>query len=366
MISELLTTLQKLQVASSQKGYVPGVFASQRYHCFLPYNREDENVFFTSAIVFALQQHLADFSDNEAEVATKIITSAVTSYPFFKNYQGCKTYNFFKTQPLDFFPNGKIMRHFNFFKLADDSDDTAYIYLTSKQDNSWLQQKLVKHANGTLKWNSFVPKAYKNHKAYSVYFGKNMHIEIDICVLSTILLWHHKNNFKYEKQDKDSISYILEAVISKDYITKPYIVAPCYPTTAQICYHISRLLYNVDEQHRLHVLKPILLSDIHILRKEAKSFIETLFYDIALLNLGTLPANKTTYNIDIILNNTSFFYTSVPLMIPKAAIRNLQRFKICKTIELRTKCKGYTAALLLEYEMLYKKQFQHIQNKRAV
>lgn len=352
----LLQQLQQLQIDSHQKGYLNGIFASQRFHPLVPYKREDENIFFSSAIVYTLQEHYNAFSKSDQNIAENIIENTLNCYPNFKNFRGDCTYNFFKTNPMDFFPNGNIMQHFNFFKLADDSDDTAYVYLTEKNKNhKKLKQKLIEHANGTLKWNSFNLKEYKDLKVYSVYFGENMHIETDACVLSNILLWSFKNKLPLTKNDKDSLTFLLRAITSKDYIKHPYLVSPCYPTTAQICYHISRLIQTNNANNVLDVLKPLLIDDLKKLIQKSTSFTDKLFYQISLMNLGIKPKNKISYNVKKVLKSTHYFYTSVPLMIPKLWVRKLQKYKLFKILGLRTRCDGYTTALLLEYEILFQK-----------
>lgn len=355
MISTLLLKLKQQQINSHANGYLKGIFASQRLHSLVPYSREDENVFFSTAIAFTLQEYFDELSEADQLIAKEIIKKTLKCYPSFKNFKGKKTYNFFKTNPMDFFPNGKIMRHYNFFKLADDSDDTVYVYLTDhkKHKHDWLKEKLVKHANGTLKWNFHKRINYGELKTYNVYFGKNMPIETDACVLCNILLWSFRNKLPKIKQDKDSITYLLRAVASRDYINYPYLISPCYPTTAQICYHLSRLIKQPFKNNELVILRHLLIDDIKTLLTQPQSFINQLFYHISLLNLGIKPKTKLNYQLDDILKTTDYFYTSIPLMIPKLWARKLQKYKLIKLLGLRTKCDGYTTMLIFEYHVLY-------------
>ncbi len=357
---ELLQTLKNLQTKSYQQGYLNGIFASQRLHPYITaYKREDENIFFSSAIAFTLQEYFEELTTTEQKIALKIINKTVGCYPKFKNFQGENTYNFFKTNPMDFFPNGYVMRRFKFFKLADDADDTSYVYLTdsSQTSSDELKNKLIKHANGTIKWNCFLPHSYKKLKAYSVYFGKHMNIEIDVCVLCNILLWQYKNQLDITKQDIDSVLFIKESIVSKDYIHQPYLIAPCYPTTAQICYHVTRLLKEFNCHKMLSDLKPILINDIQDLLQQETLFINQLLYQISLLNLGVTPTILFNYQINDLTNKIRFFYTSIPLMSHKLWLRKLQKYTIFKLVSLQTTCKGYLLSLLLEYEILQKKNY---------
>jgi len=351
-VIELLQKIKKQQEKSNQKDYLKGIFASQRYHSFLLKKREDENVFFSAAIAYTLQNHLKQFSKTEQRIAEKIIKNTTSSYPHFKNFRDLNTYNFFKTKPMQWFPNGKVMQYFKFFKLADDADDTAYVYLTqAKQDHVWLKEKLIKHANGSQKRSKTTPKNYQHLKAYGVYFGEKMHVEIDVCVLTNILLWHFKHFSKEVQQDIDSITFIQKAINSKDYINTPYLVAPCYPTTAQICYHISRLIKTLPKQKLLDDLKPILITDILNLLTKQQTKLHQILLHISLFNLGEIPKTKIEYNAKELLKNTVYFYTSIPLMIPNIWVRKLQKFKILQLLSLKTSCDAYTLAFLLEYEI---------------
>ena len=77
-----------------------------------------------------------------------------------------------------------------------------------------------------------------------------------------------------------------------------------------------------------------------------------------MLNLDVIPQKKLEYQLEESLKYTSYFYTSIPMMIPKLWMRKLQKYKPIQLLGLRTRCKGYTTAILLEYEILYKKASQ--------
>jgi len=352
-VLELLKKLKEEQENSHKKGYLKGIFASQRFQKPMIRKREDENVFFSAAIVYILQTHLHQFSNKEKKIAEHIITNTLSSYPKFKNFRGLNTYNFFKTQPMDFFPNGKILRHFKKFKLADDADDTAYIYLTNpNQNHQWLKNKLIAHANGSKKWSKTIPKKHTHLKTYAVYFGENMNIEVDLCVLTNILLWHFTNFNTETQQDNDSITFIVKSIQSKDYLDAPYLVSPCYPSIAQICYHVSRLIKFATNHHALQALKPDLIYDIKQQLLSPQSQLHKTLLNIALLNLDISPKQTLKYHFESFIENTNFFYTSIPLMIPIPWVRKLMHYRIFNLIGLKTKCNAYAIAFLLEHELL--------------
>lgn len=353
MIDQLLQLLQQEQNKGKKKGYLPGLFPSQRFHSFIKYAREDENVFFSAAITYTLQQFSDRFTPEQLTISNQITEKVMANYPLFKNFEGRATYNFFKTKPMDFFPNGKFMKHFKFFKLADDADDTAYVYLTAdfkKEEHDQFNQLLQDFANSNHKRNKHSFEKYQKLNCYGVYFGKNMPTELDACVLSNILIWKSKNNIPFNKTDLASIHYLKEMILSNDYLHNPHIVSPCYPTTAQICYHMSRLISVIDIDDLIS-LKPVLINHIKTILKKPKSFIEQLLLHISLLYLDK-KAPVLNYDIESVLKESYFFYTAIPLMIPQLWVRKLMKYKWIHFLGLHTKCNGYVLALLLEHELL--------------
>ncbi|MBL4587090.1 MAG: hypothetical protein JKX84_08565, partial [Flavobacteriales bacterium] len=120
----LLTELQKLQSVGNSI-YPKGVFSSQRYHPFLPYKREDDNLFFTASVVHILQGIASKLTSDEAKIADEIIAPAKQSFSLFKNKDGLDTFNFWQTKPSRHFPNGRFMHRFKHFQIPDDVDDTS-------------------------------------------------------------------------------------------------------------------------------------------------------------------------------------------------------------------------------------------------
>ena len=91
---------------------------------------------------------------------------------------------------LDVYKRQYLFRHFEHFRIPDDLDDTAFVYLTeapTEKERLWLKDKLAQHANGTRQWIKNTYPEYRTLRAYSTWFGKTMYIEFDACVLSNIL-----------------------------------------------------------------------------------------------------------------------------------------------------------------------------------
>ncbi|HMB89404.1 MAG TPA: hypothetical protein VKP65_01065, partial [Rhodothermales bacterium] len=114
--------------------YAEGLFPAQRTHRYLRYAVEDDTIFFTALIVYALQNVRDDLSEASQALIDTITRKAVANYPRYLNNEGYPMYNFWQTLPEDrFFPNGKLLSRFRKFRLPEDIDTTAYVYLTQPQ-----------------------------------------------------------------------------------------------------------------------------------------------------------------------------------------------------------------------------------------
>ncbi len=237
------------------------------------YNRPDTTIFFSAIIAFTLQSIRGNCDLETQEKIDFIISKVVQNYPDFENKDGLKTYNFWKTKPSKHFPNGYLFRHFEHFRIPDDVDDTAFVYLTSnpeKEEILWLKEKLKLHANGSKQWIRNTYPEYQKLKAYSTWFGKNMYIEFDVCVLSNLLYFIFKNDLPLNEHDEASLEYIRSVIATDRYLDVPFRCAHQYPRTPLIIYHVSRLIAAFDPDH----LKPIrekLIEDTIQLLKETKN-----------------------------------------------------------------------------------------------
>lgn len=354
IISQLIQKLKQLQ-SKGDTYYLTGMFPSQRFHTILPYKREDENVFFSAVIALTLQEFENKLNEEERKIAKSIYTAIISQYHQFKNFRGLDTYNYFKTNPPKFFPNGYFFSKFKVFKLADDIDDTAYIYLTkqhTQEQAEWLKQKLILHANGYKKFTGHLFKKYCKEKIYSVFFGEKMPINIDACALTNILLFIGKYQLPLTEYDTGSLNYLIAIVESDEYINTPHIVSPYYPTNYQIIYHLARLIAS-NYFPQLNALEEKLIKDANALLQRARGFNEKLLLSIALLRLN-IKVPDINYNLESIINSNQnhFFYVSPFLIFDNYQIRRLDRYKLFRFLHFRTRSKGYICALLLEYECL--------------
>lgn len=350
-IAELLHALRALQ-SQSAPPYPDGIFPSQRYHPILPYIREDDNLFFTVTIAYILQTLFGHFSASEKKLAQQIIDQAQASFHLFKNKDGLDTYNFWQTRPSRHFPNGLFMHRLRHFKIPDDVDDTALVFLVenaSKARVNQLREKLQLHANLAYK-TAFNPlPKYRQLKCYSTFFGDKMYIEFDLCVLSNLMhtiLPHFKDDLN--EYDHGTLSFIAEAVTQNEHFKHPFYSAPNYPTTELILYHVSRLIPHLPAQYKSRIEAPI----CEALQKQLPRAIglNRILLENAALKLG-VPFTAAKHTISALENDDTFFFFHAGMI---TAFENhiAQHFAAHPFFHLRYTSKALNRALLIENMVL--------------
>lgn len=346
-VEELLMMLRQLQ-SKGDSIYPEGIFPSQRFHPFLPYKREDDNLFFTASVVHILQQVKHQFTDSESKIADEIVESAILNYPLFKNKDGLDTYNFWQTKPSRHFPNGMFMHRFKHFQIPDDVDDTALVFLTenaSKERVVQLRDKLKSHANLAYKRASNPLPKYRDLKCYSTFFGKKMYIEFDICVLSNLMrvILNHFSEEELNDYDRDTLQFIIDVIANDEHLSIPFYSAPNYPTTELILYHVARLIPLLPTSYRVRI-EARLKSDIEELLVNSTGMNRILLENSAI----KLDSNVISeYQDTAVLNDPEFFFFHAGMI---TAFENsvAQKLASNRFFHLQYASKALNGALLIE------------------
>lgn len=291
MLRKILENIASLQ-SGGEGNFPPGLFPAYRTNRRLGYRRDDTNLFFSVITAFTLQSLEKDIEgDDLRELIRKINAGILTNYPAFQNKDGLKTYNFWRTRPTDHFSNGYVFRHFDHFRIPDDADDTAMVYLTGNPASDellWLKEKLAAHANGTRLWIKNTYPEYRKLRAYSTWFGKNMYIEFDVCVLSNLLYCIYQYKLPFNQHDQDSLLYIRSVIESGRYRHEPFRCAHQYPRTPLIIYHVTRLMAAFDPLI-LKRVKQELIDTCHVLLETDLHPMDRVLLSTSLLRFGIRP-----------------------------------------------------------------------------
>lgn len=274
-----------------------GIFPSYRQNIYLRYRRPDNNIFYTASVAFVLNQAKLHVPADSQQLVDEITSRAISNYPAHRNKDGLNTYNFWQTPKGDrvsgHFPGGYIFHRMEHFRLPDDIDDTALIYITSgapREEVVWLKEKVKQHGNlstGPNKVrqvkNTF--NHYKNLKVYSTWFGKNMAIEFDACALCNLMYLFEVHQLPYNEYDDDTYTYLKGIIEKEEFISNPFLVAHNYATAPLIIYHFARLLGKFEIKPLEGCREKLIKTSLDLLKTE-KSGMNKIILQTALIRLS--------------------------------------------------------------------------------
>lgn len=337
-------------IASLQES--TGLFPSVRHNPAIGYWRPDTNVFFTASTVFTLRQLRPSVSPASQRLIDRIGERAVAAYPLFRNKDGLNTYNFWPTRPSRHFPNGYLFRHFDHFRIPDDIDDTAMVYLTTQPtataDRHWLKAKLAQHANGTTRRIQTTFADYRNLRAYSTWFGKSMGIDFDACALSNMLYCLYQYDLPLDWHGTDSLTYLRAVVASGRYVSEPFRCAPHYARTSLIIYHLARLIAAFDPPELIPI-RPRLIANARQLLTRTTNRLEQILLATSLLRLGERPLPIDLTNIEQDFKRFHFFIAGLLTAYEQPWLRCWADQPIT---QMRWQCEAHCWALVAEYLVL--------------
>jgi hypothetical protein len=350
-LTELLMRIEALQ-ADESSDFGSGLFPSYRQNSYwLGYRRADYNIFFSAIIAFSLQELTLYLSPENQEIVQRIVGRIRGNYPAFQNKDGLLTYNFYRTKPARHFTPGYLLHRFRHFKLPDDADDTAMVFLTTEPPPEavlGLQRKLAEHANGSRQHIRNTYPEYRKLKAYSTWFGQKMYIEFDACVLANVLYCLRRYDVPLNDHDEDCLRYIKGVVLSGQYSQAPFRVAHQYPRTPLIIYHIARLLAAFDWP-QMAECRTRLLTDAKQLIQQTTCRIDFYLLATSLMRLGEPITQEPP-----VQRGDFYFFIGGFLTAYEQPL--LYRMASSPFFHVRWQCSAHELALELEYEVLRQHQ----------
>jgi hypothetical protein len=278
----------------------------------------------------------------------KITQQAVSAYILFKNKDGLDTYNFWPTTPSRHFPDGHLFGRFDHFRIPDDIDDTAMVYLTTQPTRErllWFKEKLTQHANGAAHWIRNTYPDYQRLRVYSTWFGKTMPIDFDACALSNLLYCVYQYELPRNQYDTDSLRYLHDIVLSGRYLRNPFGCAPHYARSSLIAYHISRLMHAFAIPE-LESIRPQLIADARQLLERATNRLEQIILSTTLLRLGEQP---TAIDLNAIETDFADFHFFIAGLLTAYETPLLRRWAHRSITQMRWHCDAHCWALVAEY-----------------
>jgi len=337
---------------TSDSFYFAGMFPSYRY-----YGRpngqmkNDNNVFFTGLIAMTLGELQGYFTGADSLLCRQIRSKACASFPNFRHTSGRSTYNFWRTNPSMVFPNSGFLNLFKkWHSLPDDIDDTSILLLAMEADVTTaceVQELMKQHAN-TVSYNiKNTFKKYRRIPAYSTWFGKNMPIDFDACVLTNTLYFMHAYKMADSRTDSATVQLLDSFIRNREYMTHAAYISPHYARSPVLLYHIARLIgrYPIPElvRHRIQ-----LIADARKLLVASNDDMDRIILGTALIWLGdpapamNLPAIKTN-------GNFVFFVAGFNSLLPDFGKKTFSGFPL---ISYYYRCPAYNKVLLLQHHLL--------------
>lgn len=349
MVTQLLSEIKSLQTKGDNKIYRSGIFLSRRRYVATGIIRADDNSFFTALIVFTLQRLKKYLSADEWSIVEDITQQARKAFPIYENKRDEHTYNFWRIEKNAHFPNGNILSKIDRFRLADDVDCTALVYLArgySEGNVAILKEKLLYHAKLPVNVSKNTLPQYRNLKLYSTWFGKYIPIETDVCVTANLLYLLFESKSILNEYDKDCIKFICSVINNNEHKLRAFRVAPYYPNTSVILYHIARLL-TVTEHYDLLQLKEKLKADIFQKLRENNHPMERIILNTSLMWLGE---TENVEELEMPTNiNFPWFIAGMLTSVNNSIANWLAPLSL---FHIQFYCEAYMKTLFFEYKIL--------------
>jgi len=357
-VKSLLSELMNLQSLGNEY-YPKGAFASQRKYNYSATYKEDNNLFFTALVLYNLERYKSKLSKEDLVYVNEIRKNALTYFELFLNKKNNTTYNFWQRDPPVIFPNGGWLNRYNQSRaLPDDIDDCAIAMMAlggaaNKVDSMKIYFSAYRNKEKKIA-NSFYTK-YNNRQVYSTWLGAKFPIDIDICVLSNVLVMNYQFGVEFNKTDSASLQLIIDLIKEEKYITDPQYVSQHYENTSTILYHLSRLMSYSKDPSFLE-LRPVLVKQTYFALQKSKIGLEQLILKNALLQLGVTGPDLYFSDIESLNNNNYPFFIANMSAVLNNPFKRIVAFSKVGRFEYYSK--AYNLSLLIENRVL-----SHIDHK---
>ena len=352
------------QIASLQskdaKDFPDGAFPSFRRYHFSKTLKADYNLFYTALVIYNIERYKAILTQEELSILAQIKANANPYFELFKNKKNNLTYNFWPKYPAQVFPNGGWLNKFNEMNaLPDDVDDCSLLMLALGNQDSLvnnMSKLFLSFTNTKVKKSNGYYKRYKNSPVYNTWLGNGYPIDIDISVLSNVLLLKYTYHQSLNKYDSASLDLIVDVLKRNKHINDPSYASVHYSNASTIIYHVARLMQYSNHSSLLQ-LKPLLLKQSYKLLDGSKSALERLILINSIMQMG----GKVDENIAIkiindkqllIQNDYPYFNANMAAILNNPFKRILSATKIGKFYYYSD---AFNLSLLFEQEMLRQK-----------
>ncbi len=314
-----------------------GILRSQRGSFFGGFHL-DNNLFFTLSAYFLLKNSFVD-------VKLDLENCIHSNLHFYANKYGRNTYNFWKTNPDEQFPNSRLVSRIKHFWIPDDLDCTALSYFFRTRDDLDLFResihRFIVHSERCV-GGVTIPKGY-----YSTWFGENMPDELDVCVLSNYLVLLDDSKVELLPADHRCREVLTQVLKTDIWLSDPFEISPNYQTIPIIAFHLSRFLASYGSTLEKELNDRFMLKLKELLSQSSDDQ-DRIMLGLSLLLLGDHSFNAaelTSETIERFINEFSFFKAPMLASSRNAYLRSKAKKK---RWNLPFVCKGFNASILLK------------------
>ncbi len=347
-VTKLLNKVYSKQVVVD-KFYDSGLFRTQRI--WKDRVMEDNTFFYTASLLYILQQIQPRLTAADQKLIDSLELKALHNIDKYANRKGEASYNFWQTNPDTPHPNGKEKHQQSKHGLPDDLDDSVILasVLANDSISSLLRMKILAYAKtNNHKPIAKAPKGYRETEAYRTWFADRWKQDVDIVVLSNVLLFVFENDFPLSEYDSATVNFIKKAVVQRDYLSQAKEISPYYGRPAVILYHLARLISS-DKIGLFNSVKSQIVNDLCKTLETTHNVYEKMMVVTSLYRLG----EQTNFLLDeaALLQDQEDFYffysTSANLSLAHYKLWLIKHLHLIPN--MYWKCDAFNDVILLEF-----------------
>lgn len=345
-------------VGFTQVSYLDSCFKEFDTHGILLSSRKqgkhsftDNTLFFSLVTLHGIESYESDLTEEQKQIFVSLKSRILDTIQVYTNITGRPTINFWQTQPNNQWPGhrwAKIkQRH-----IPDDFDDNVYwrMLAPNAYADSVLCQLLEDKKNGNEYWAKNLPDSLKRMQVYNTWIGKSMPKEIDLVVLSNILLYKIQNQIPFSSTDYLSLDYIAKTYKQARKLKHGKVLSPQYARYSTILYHIARLKKAYPQWN---LEKEELKKELYWLWNQDIENIEAVMLCSSLLKLELEAPPLDNKYLQRTESTYAFFYANAGSVFPKPLNRTIASFD---AYFMPYTCVGLEYYLLWEYQILSTKK----------
>ena len=231
-------------------------------------------------------------------------------------------------------------------------DDTSIAFMVLDEDSisvEELKTVMIKHTNQYKLQIKNIFKRYRDYQAYSTWFGENMPIEYDICVLANVMYMVHYFDLELNHYDRESLDMLEAMIKSGDHLKYSEYLSPNYKTNTLVLYHLGRFIADCKPAQLMPYI-PQLKAEIKQEMKKNKSFMELVLLSSTLMKLGEqteeyILHKRTDYNEEFY----PFYVANMASMMTDPLKRWFAKTGL---FSINYVCPAYNYVMILENKML--------------